>query len=243
MKRILILLLLFTGSLFAGETNPFDKVSEQEKEEMKNTTEEERLYELNDIMIFSFDYGFSNMTQMTGNNLVVDDENFAENLASGSTFGIEFHRYKKNHLGFGLVFKYYTSEASIKVMNEYDQISKLTDKVKIPALSLAGGFKKANVAKRIMYGADARVGGAIYQEELSVLNSSVNYSCPSFIFGANIFIEYLFNKTTGLGFSCSGTLGSISELYAKGGGHIELDEPLSLNRIDILVSIKFHFES
>lgn len=243
MRKMLILLLLIGGTLFASETNPFDKVSHEEKEELKNTTEEKRLYELHDIMIFSFDYGFSNMAQMTGNNLVVDDDNFAENLASGFTFGIEFHRYKKNKLGFGLIFKYYSSEASIEVINEYGQTSKLIDKVKIPTLSLAGGFKKANVAKRILYGADVRIGGAIYQEELSVFSSSVNYNCPSVIFGADFFIEYLLNKTTGIGFSCSYTIGSISELYVEGGGNFELDKPLSLNRIDILLSLKFHVDS
>lgn len=242
MKKILILLLLIGGTLFAGETNPFDKVSEKEKEEIKNTTEEERIYEIHEIMILSFNYGFSNMAKMTGSNLIIDEANFAENLASGSLFGIELHRYKKSNLGFGLIFNYYSSKASIEVMDENGQIATLTDKVKIPALSLAVGFKRANVAKRIMYGADVRVGGAIYQEELSVFNGKVNYNCPTGIFGANLFIEYLMNKNTGIGFSCTYTSGSISELYIEGGGNFELEEPLSLNRIDILLSLKFHFD-
>ena len=231
------------GTLFAGETNPFDKVSQKEKEKLKNTTTKERIFEIHDLMVFSINGGLSNMAKMTGSNLIVDDENFSENLSSGLTFGLEYHRYMKEKLGFGIAFNYYTSAASIKVMNDSGQISKLSNKVKIPTLSLAGGFKKANAEKLLMYGADLRIGGAIYQEELSVFNGSADYSCPAIIFGTNIFIEYLINKTTGLGFSCSGTLGSISELFAKGGSHMKLDKPLSLNRIDLLLSLKFHFNT
>lgn len=241
MKKILILLLFISGTLFAGETNPFDKVSEKEKEDIKNTTEEERLYEIQEIMILSFNYGFGYMAVMTGSNISVDDVNFADDLASGNTFEIALHRYYENNLGFGLVFSYYYSNASIKVMNENNQISMLTDKVKIPSLNVAGGFKRADSAKRIMYGADVRIGGAIYQEELSVFNCSINYKCPTVIFGANLFVEYLLNKSTGIGLSCTGTLGSISELYVKGGSNFKLEKPLSLNRIDILLSLKFHF--
>ena len=71
---------------------------------------------------------------------------------------------------------------------------------------------------------------------------SAEYSCPVVLFGANVFFEYLLNKTTGIGLSCTGYLGSLSELYEKGGSHIQLKSPLSVNRIDILLSIRFHFE-
>jgi hypothetical protein len=231
------------GMLCADDSNPFDKVSQEQKDEMKNTTEEERMYELQEMKLIYINFGYSTMANMEPSNLWVDDDDFASDLSSGIAFEIGYHHYNEKNIGFGLAYNYHSSNGSIKVCDTNGNIGTLDKTLKIPSLFLIGGFKHANAANRTMYGGDLKLGGAIYQEEVSVFNGSGDYNCPTVIFGASFFYEYLINKQAGIGISCSGILGSISELYQKGGGDTTLEDSISLNRIEILLSLKFHLKN
>ena len=136
MFRIAILFMLITGSLYASDKNPFDKVSEEEKEKLAQTTKLERLYEINELNLINVEFGLGYMEQMTSDNLTVNDSKFAQDLSSGKTFSISYFHYYESEFGFGLIVSYYSSNASIKVIDENDNIYTLKDNVTIPAFNV-----------------------------------------------------------------------------------------------------------
>ena len=258
MRNLIIIGLLLTCIILNAQTgsNPFDFVSEQEKEEYKGLSKIEIWHKKKNEMIVlncGFGMGFlKNDFEKTTNSEI---NQFNSDLTQGINISASLMYYTKLNIGFGAAGDFYKSRAVLKnILIEDDNGNSLgtanySEEYSIPSFGLVMGYKKAFSQNRLIFGSDLRLYIALFSDERSFSNFSdfpdepsisSKYTGNTFCPYTSFFAEYFLKKEISIGLNVSGIIGEISELSSE-GTTLTLSEPISLNRLNIMLGLRFYW--
>jgi hypothetical protein len=198
----------------------------------------------------SLEFSFSSQKDETKSNAPQWYREYQEKLTSGQALGASWMVFWPSNLGYGFCLSKYWANASqenmayIKTTYPYDTtIGMMEDKISTIFLGIAVGFRKELKKHKLEISGDARLGPFFYFDDYSFAGSTVELSSMLTVgYGGNLCIEYKVSDNFSFLGGLTGLIGSVKELTTKDGTPIDLPEPISLNRLDINLGIRIHFD-
>ncbi|MBL8026237.1 MAG: hypothetical protein JNL74_07490 [Fibrobacteres bacterium] len=198
----------------------------------------------------TFEFGFGNMKDDTKSDAQQWAKDYNEKLCNGKTLSASWMSYwPSSPFGMGLLVSKYWASASQNNLSITLQPSgqtitgTMSDDISIIFLGIPLGLRSSSKESSIEISGDVRIGGLFYFDDFAFANVTTQLSSPTLGLGGSLSAELKVNKNFGIFAGVTGTYASVSSLYVKDGDKEELDEPLSLNRLDINLGIRIHFET
>jgi hypothetical protein len=200
------------------------------------------------------EYGFCYLTDDTKDNASQPVKDYNAKLTSGRCLTLSYNHYwpsKQIEFGMGFLFSKYFSDATLENVGFIDtsrfppetSVTNMTENISIYFFGMLLALHKTLTSQRLDINGDLRLGFMPYYDDMQVFGQTVSMNSPTLGFGGSLGIDYLITDNIGVGVSFNGYFGSVSTLYVVDGTDISLKNPISLNRFDINIGLKIHFDA
>lgn len=176
------------------------------------------------------------MLHTNHNSTESDDRDFNDDLKLGSNLAVALHHYGDNALGLGAFYSCFISSAELS-----PTWLNIEETYTAHFLGVSMGKLMPLSGNRLQLFFDGRVGVVMFYDNIQVLGNSINMRGSTVGLGGGLGIEYLLNSSVGVGVSGNGYWASLDKLYVEDDDDVTFnDEPLSLNRLDINIGLRFY---
>ena len=198
----------------------------------------EKSYQVVPPYDFTFNIGYGHILSST-KGLDTGMKKIEDDLNSGLTWNMAFHRYYRKGLGWGFVYSGYKSSTSGPADNyEYSGLDfKVKQTYLAPMFCAKFAFGRDN---RWMFKGEYGLGYGHTKEEINYKKKTVSCTANTFAMHSAVGLEYMLHRNIGIGLDMGIYASTYDSAKLSDGTKVDLDDDVNNSYMSISLGLRFY---